>query len=135
MQAFDDRIRHGFLYGDFQFSVDKKSKDFLHKGVFSCYQKVDPDTPVPENVRELSDENWRTLLYLAHADQDQAFKRYADYYLSTNGQVYWSDTHQLSIYPENYHLAIDRRLHSKLIFYTMLREAPQFQWVRILKRA
>jgi FAD/FMN-containing dehydrogenase len=113
MRAFDDRIRNGFLYGDFQFSVNEKSDDFLHKGVFSCYQPVDPATPVPEKERELSDENWRTLLYLAHTDKDQAFKRYADYYLSTDGQIYWSDTHQLSIYPENYHLAIDRRLLSK----------------------
>jgi FAD/FMN-containing dehydrogenase len=113
MGAFDNRIRNGFLYGDFQFSVDKKSDDFLHKGVFSCYQPVDPDTLVPEKERQLSDENLRTLLYLAHTDQDQAFKRYADYYLSTDGQIYWSDTHQLSIYPENYHLAIDRSLHTK----------------------
>jgi len=113
MRAFEDRIRNGFLYGDFQFSVDKKSDDFLRKGVFSCYHPVDPATPVPEKQRELSDENWRTLLYLAHTDQNQAFKRYADYYLSTNRQIYWSDTHQLSIYPENYHLEIDRRLHSK----------------------
>jgi FAD/FMN-containing dehydrogenase len=37
-------------------------------------------------------------------------KTYADYYLSTSGQVYWSDTHQLSIYPDNYHLGIDRKL-------------------------
>jgi len=113
MGAFDDRIRNGFLYGDFQFSVDKKSDDFLHTGVFSCYRPVDPATPVPETERALSDESWRTLLYLAHADQEQAFKRYAEYYLSTHGQIYWSDTHQLSIYPENYHLAIDRRLRSK----------------------
>ena len=111
--AFDDRIRRGFLYGDFQFSIDRKSDDFLHKGVFSCYQPVDPGTPMPEREKELSDENWRMLLYLAHADQGQAFKRYADYYLSTNGQIYWSDTHQLSIYPENYHRAIDSKLHTK----------------------
>ena len=113
MKAFDDRIRNHFLYGDFQFSIDRESADFLNKGVFSCYQPVDPDTPIPEKGKELSDENWRALLYLAHTDQSQAFKRYADYYLSTDGQIYWSDTHQLSIYPENYHQAIDRRLDSK----------------------
>jgi FAD/FMN-containing dehydrogenase len=112
MAEFAGRIREGFLYGDFQFSIDQKSDDFLNRGVFSCYRPVDPATPIPEREKELSDENWRALLYLAHTDQAQAFTRYADYYLSTDGQIYWSDTHQLSIYPENYHQAIDRKLHT-----------------------
>ena len=30
--------------------------------------------------------------------------------MSTDGQVYWSDTHQLSQYIEGYHDAIDRQL-------------------------
>jgi len=70
------------------------------------------DTPIPAAEKQLTDENWRQLLYLAHTDEKQAFLRYADYYLSTNGQVYWSDTHQLSIYPDNYHREIDQRLHA-----------------------
>lgn len=110
--AFDDRIRNGFLYGDFQFAIDRSSDAFLHKGVFSCYRPVDPATPMPEHVKELSDESWRMLLYLAHADKSEAFRRYADYYLSTNGQPYWSDTHQLSFYPENYHRSIDQRTNA-----------------------
>lgn len=110
--AFDERIHKGFLYGDFQFAIDRSSDDFLHKGVFSCYRPVDPATPMPEHVKELSDESWRTLLYLAHVDKSEAFRRYSDYYLSTNGQLYWSDTHQLSFYPENYHQSIDRKNHA-----------------------
>jgi FAD/FMN-containing dehydrogenase len=113
MAAFDDRIRNGFLYGDFQFAIDPKSDDFLHKGVFSCYRPVDPATAMPEHVKELSDESWRTLLYLAHENKDEAFQRYAEYYLSTNGQLYWSDTHQLSVYPVNYHQQIDQKMHAK----------------------
>jgi len=111
--AFDDRIRNGFLYGDFQLAIDPKSDDFLHKGVFSCYRPVDPAIAMPEHVKELSDESWRTLLYLAHENKDEAFRRYAEYYLSTNGQLYWSDTHQLSIYPVNYHQLIDQKQHAK----------------------
>jgi FAD/FMN-containing dehydrogenase len=110
--AFDERIRAGFLYGDFQFAIDRSSPDFLRKGVFSCYRPVDPATPMPEHENSLSDESWRTLLYLAHADKNAAFRRYADYYRSTNGQLYWSDTHQLSFYPENYHREIDRQTHA-----------------------
>ena len=78
------RIQSGFLYGDFQFAIDPASDDFLHKGVFSCYRPVDPSTPMPTGEKSLSDESWRTLLYLAHDDKKQAFRRYADYYLSTN---------------------------------------------------
>ena len=112
MAAFDKRIADGFQYGDFQFSIDHTSEDFLRKGVFSCYRPVSMDTPMPPVEKQLTDQNWRQLLYLAHTNKEQAFNRYADYYLSTNGQVYWSDLHQLSIYPDNYHREIDHRLHA-----------------------
>jgi len=113
MDAFAGRIRDGFLYGDFQFAIDPASDDFLHRGVFSCYRPVDLSTIMPTEEKSLSNESWRTLLYLAHDDKKQAFRRYADYYLSTNGQLYWSDTHQMSIYPVNYHQEIDQKEHAK----------------------
>lgn len=110
--AFERRIADGFSYGDFQFSIERESEDFLHKGVFSCYRPVPAETPIPSTEKLLTDENWRQLLFLAHTNKKQAFERYAAYYLSTNGQVYWSDTHQLSIYPDNYHREIDQLLHA-----------------------
>jgi hypothetical protein len=110
--AFEKRISDGFLYGDFQFAVERDSDDFLRKGVFSCYRPVPIDTPVKPEQKEISDENWRRLLSLAHTDPHKAFGVYSDYYLSTNGQIYWSDTHQLGIYPDNYHREIDQRLHA-----------------------
>jgi len=109
MSAFEQRIGEGCLYGDFQFAIDPKSDDFLKRGVFSCYRPVDDDMAMPANVAELSDESWRTLLYLAHGDKAEAFRQYSEYYLSTNGQLYWSDTHQMSIYPAGYHDEIDRK--------------------------
>src|SRR6202795_4989806 len=33
-EAFEKRISSGFEFGDFQFSVERDSDDFLHKGVF-----------------------------------------------------------------------------------------------------
>src|ERR1700722_6873900 len=75
--AFERRIADGFLYGDFQFSIEHDSEDFLHKGVFSCYREVPTETPIPAE-KQLTDENWRQLLFLAHTDEKQAFKRYAD---------------------------------------------------------
>jgi len=107
--AFEERIREGFLYGDFQFSIDRASDGFLDEGVFSCYRPVDPDTPIPADQKELSDDNWKELLWLAHADKARAFQRYAGFYLATNGQIYWSDTHQLSPYFDGYHADLDVR--------------------------
>jgi FAD/FMN-containing dehydrogenase len=122
MDAFAERIRSGFLYGDFQFAIDPASSDYLHKGVFSCYRPVDQATLMPAKEKSLSDESWRTLLYLAHDDKTKAFQSYADYYLSTNGQLYWSDTHQMSSYPVNYHREIDRREHVKYPATEMISE-------------
>lgn len=110
MTNFEKRVADGFLYGDFQFSIDRDSDDFLRRGVFSCYRPVPMGAPIPDSEKQLSEENWKQLLYLAHTDKKKAFDRYSEYYLSTNGQVYWSDTHQLSIYPDNYHREIDQKL-------------------------
>jgi FAD/FMN-containing dehydrogenase len=79
MDAFNHRIRDGFLYGDFQFSIDPASEDFLKRGVFSCYRPVDPETPMHGGEKTLSDESWRALLSLAHGDKKEVFQRYADF--------------------------------------------------------
>jgi len=100
-RRFEERIAQKFLYGDFQFSVDEKSSDFLQRGVFSCYEPIDEHEPIVAK-RELRDDDWLDLLRLAYTDREKAFKRYSDYYLSTNGQTYWSDTNQLSAYLPNY---------------------------------
>src|SRR4029077_4054060 len=100
-KRFEQRIAQKFLYGDFQFSVDEKSPDFLQRGVFSCYEPISEDKPIVAK-KELRDDDWLDLLRLAYTDREKAFKRYSDYYLSTNGQTYWSDTNQLSAYLPNY---------------------------------
>src|SRR5438094_210382 len=100
-KRFEERIAETFLYGDFQFSVDEKSPDFLQRGVFSCYQRIDEHEPTIAK-RQLRNDDWLELLRLAYTDREKAFKRYCDYYLSTNGQTYWSDTNQLSPYLPDY---------------------------------
>jgi hypothetical protein len=67
--AFDKRVSAGFQYGDFQFSIECDSEDFLHQGVFSCYRPVPMETPISPAQKQLSDESWRQLLYLAHTNQ------------------------------------------------------------------
>jgi FAD/FMN-containing dehydrogenase len=100
-RRFEERIADGFLYGDFQFSIDEKSKDFLQIGVFSCYQPFSGTEPVAAE-KKLRNDDWLDLLRLAYTDRSKAFDRYSKYYLSTNGQTYWSDTNQLSAYLPNY---------------------------------
>lgn len=122
MAAFEERIAAGYLYGDFQFSIDPRSDDFLRRGVFSCYRPVEDERPLPAQQHELSDEDWRDLLLLAHTDKRSAFERYAAYYLTTSGQLYWSDTHQMSAYFDGYHAALDRATGAQIPGSEMITE-------------
>ncbi|MDQ3672798.1 MAG: FAD-binding oxidoreductase [Gemmatimonadota bacterium] len=106
---FERRIAEGFLYGDFQFATDLKS-NALQRGVFSCYKPVADSTAMPTSRAALSSQNWAQLLYLAHVDRARAFEEYAGYYLTTSGQYYWSDEHQMSTYVPDYHRAEAERL-------------------------
>lgn len=106
-KRFEDRIREGFLYGDFQFAIDNTSDDFLNKGVFSCYRPVESEQPPPRDKRVLSDVDWQRLIALAHTDKSLAFKLYSEHYLATSGQVYQSDRLQLAGYQDGYHRTID----------------------------
>lgn len=113
MDAFEARIADGYLYGDFQFSIDEASENFLRRGIFSCYRPVPFDTPISETQRELGDDDWRSLFLLAHAGKAQAYERYATYYLGTSGQIYWSDLHQLSVYIDDYHRYVDTAMKAR----------------------
>lgn len=105
--AFEERIGSGYLYGDFQFSTAPEDNHFLQRGVFSCYRPVAADTPIPSGQIRLSPADWRRLLYLAHRNKPRAFYEFADFYLRSSGQIYWSDTHQLSLYLDDYHGPLD----------------------------
>ena len=110
MPAFEERIADGFTYGDFQFAIDPAGEDFLKDGIFSCYRPVDPATPIPTDQRVLSTEDWGKLLLYGHVDKRRAVDAYKAHYLATSGQIYWSDTHQMSEYLDDYHLALDYRM-------------------------
>ena len=113
MEAFAQRVAAGFLYGDFQFAIDPASEDFLHRGVFSTYEPVDPALPVPSGQRVLGRDDWQRLLYLAHTRKTEAFEAYSRHYLATSGQLYHSDLHQLADYLDDYHPALDVAMQSK----------------------
>ena len=109
-RRFEERIAAGFRYGDFQFATDLDSDALLHRGVFSCYGPTTLTPPPSDARKQLSPENWKELLYLAHVDRARAFKMYSEYYLGTTGQVYWSDEHQMSTYIDDYHDTLGDRL-------------------------
>ena len=110
---FEDRIRDGFLYGDFQFASDETSDDFLRRGVFSCYRPIEHSGPIPAGQRALSHDDWQRLLFLAHNDKAEAFKQYSTHYLATTGQIYYSDAHQFADYTDGYHNRLDALTHAE----------------------
>src|SRR5262249_42215368 len=94
--ALQPRIARGSLYGGVQSATEPSQPSFLHEGIFSCYRPAEPDRPIPSDQIRLSHADWRRLLYLAHVDRQRAFREFADFYLRSSGQIYWSDTHQLN---------------------------------------
>lgn len=110
MGRFERAIGDGCIYGDFQFDIDNQSKEFLTRGIFAAYRPVEMETIVPDGQQTLTLGEWRQLLYLAHTDKKRAFDLYAAHYQKSDGQIYFSDVHQLSKYIDHYHLELDEKL-------------------------
>ncbi len=102
MNAVYRRADEGCLFGDFQFVIDDQADNFLRRGVFACYQPVADNHDASGTSADLNPQTWLQLLKLAHDDKKAAFKLYSQHYLSTDGNLYWSDTHQLSTYIPSY---------------------------------
>lgn len=92
----EERIQSGFLYGDCQYSIDLRTEPGEYPGVLSCYKPTSDHVQVSPAPRRLTQEDWIRLYELTRKDKRRAFEEYSRYYLSTDGQVYWSDTHQLA---------------------------------------
>lgn len=122
VERFEQRIADGYLYGDFQFSTAPEDRGFLNLGVFSCYRPVDRNTPIPKKQTRLSPADWRRLMFLAHRHKRLAFSEYAAFYLQSSGQIYWSDTHQLSLYLDDYHGRLDCATQSAVTGSEMITE-------------
>lgn len=105
-------ISDGFVYGHYQLNIDNLSKDFMRSGIFTSYKLLAQDTPVKVSGKKLTDGAWLDLVYGAHTAKGVTFEKYANYYLSTSGQVDWSDVWQTGPYVENYHSIIDKRMHA-----------------------
>lgn len=101
--SFEERLRAGATYGDFQFVTDPQAPGFLDRGVLASYVPVPDEVAPTADPVELTAERWQELLALAHTDKRRAFDLYSAHYLSTDGQVYRSDLHQMGVYVDGYH--------------------------------
>ncbi len=140
MNAFNDAIAQKAVYGDFQFNIDPASSDFMTRGIFSYYEPVDEENgavPIPPDQKVLSVHEWAELVYWAHTDPGRAFKKYQDHYLTTDGQIYWSDLSQTGPYRERYHQSLDLKTHAKKPGTEMISElyVPRDELATFLKRA
>jgi FAD/FMN-containing dehydrogenase len=94
---------------------------------------VTDETPIPDEQRALSRDDWEELFHLSHVDPRPASDAYTRHYLATDGQLYWSDLHQMADYHDGYHRALDARLGatapgSEMIteLYVPRRDLPAF---------
>jgi len=122
LQRFEERIRDGYLYGDFQFATDDGPDSFLRRGVFSCYRPVDPATPLTENPTRFHPDDWARLTRYSHTNKRLAFEFYSTRYLETSGQIYWADSQLSAAYDDNYHADLDRATGARVKGSEMITE-------------
>ena len=122
IDRFEERIRDGFLYGDYQFATDSSRDSFLMSGIFSCYEPVPIDTPLTEHPTRFNPEDWARLTFYSHTQKPRAFKVYSTRYLATSGQIYWADSQLSAAYVDNYHADLDRATHAKVPGTEMITE-------------
>src|SRR5262249_10663572 len=127
LPKFERKLREGFVYGDCQYSTDLSAAG-PHRGVLSCYVPVPADTPIRKDQKQLSADGWAEFYRLARTDRKKAFERYSRYYLSTSGQVYWSDTGQLAGAFVGHRAAVDARRGTEMIseLYVPRKRFPAF---------
>lgn len=113
VDRFEERIRDGYLYGDYQFATDAGRDSFFARGIFSCYQPVPIETPLTEHPTRFNPEDWARLTFYSHKCKRRAFEVYSTRYLRTSGQIYWADSQLSAAYVDNYHADLDRALHAK----------------------
>ena len=110
LELIERRSVAGAPFGYFQYSIDEASPDFLRTGILTTYESVTGETPLGTESTDIDAESLTRLLEAAHRDRGPAYRRYAKLELSKDGNVEWSDLHQLSTYPTGYHKELQSRL-------------------------
>lgn len=113
VETCEQQSANGSIYGDLQCEIDPNSPTFLTRGIFSCYRPTQKSVSNTHSQKALSSIDWAELVLMAHTDKAKAFEKYSRHYLATNGQIYASDSHQLSTYVDDYHQHIDKHTGAK----------------------
>jgi FAD/FMN-containing dehydrogenase len=133
----EGRAAAGAPYGYFQYSIDETSPDFLRTGILTTYENVSPETPLGTESTDIDGKLLIALLEIAHRDRGSAYRRYAKLELSKDGNVEWSDLHQLSTYPAGYHQEIEKRLGAESVGADLILEVyvPRPELIPLLEDA
>jgi FAD/FMN-containing dehydrogenase len=133
----EGRTAAGAPYGYFQYSIDETSADFLRTGILTTYENVSPETQLGTESTDVDAKLLTALLEIAHRDRGSAYRRYAKLELSRDGNVEWSDLHQLSTYPAGYHQEIEKRLGADFVGADLILEVyvPRSELIPLLEEA
>lgn len=133
----EGREAAGAPYGYFQYSIDETSADFLRAGILTTYENVAPETPLGAESADIDAKLVTALLEIAHRDRGSAYRRYAKLELAKDGNVEWSDLHQLSTYPAGYHAEIEKRLGADSVGADLILEVyvPRAELISLLEEA
>jgi FAD/FMN-containing dehydrogenase len=133
----EGRTAVGAPYGYFQYSIDETSADFLRTGILTTYENVSPETQLGTESTDVDAKLLTALLEIAHRDRGSAYRRYAKLELSRDGNVEWSDLHQLSTYPAGYHQEIEKRLGADFVGADLILEVyvPRSELIPLLEEA
>ena len=136
-EKFAQRIRDGYLYGDYQFATDSGRDSFLRRGVFSCYQPVADSTPLTKNPTRFHPEDWARLTRYSHTNKRLAFDTYTSRYVKTSGQIYYHDWQLSAAYQPGYHAELDRIVRAKVKATEMITEiyVPRTSLVAFMEEA
>jgi len=69
--------KDGALYGDCQYSIHVHEDISPHPGILSYYMPVPDSTPVADDQKQLSEDDWGKLYRLSRTDKQKAFEVYS----------------------------------------------------------
>ena len=133
----EKRTKMGAPFGYFQYSIDETSSDFMRTGILTTYENAPFEAPLAAESTDIDVRLLTALLELAHKDRGSAYRRYAKLELAKDGNVEWSDLHQLATYPPGYHQDIEQRLGAESVGADPIVEVyvPRAQLIPFLEEA
>jgi FAD/FMN-containing dehydrogenase len=137
LPLIEKRAKSGAPYGYFQYSIDETSDEFMRTGVVTTYEPVAAVTAIDSGTKDIDPELLAALLELAHLDRGAAYRKYATLELARDGEIEWSDLHQLSSYPAGYHKKIENHRGPELAGADLILEVyvPRQQLISFIEDA